>query len=98
MPPAPRHPDRRSADELVEELREDAADLERDLQGILAQETAYGEAAQVLEEYGAALSQIAAGAQDPKAVAIEALSLAKPLAPIGDATDSIRELLKPRTT
>jgi hypothetical protein len=98
MPPAPRHPDRRSADELVEELREDAADLERDLKGIPAHETAYGEAAQTLEEYSAALSQIAAGTQDPKAVATEALSLAKPLAPIGDAIDPIRELLKPRTT
>lgn len=98
MPSVPRHPDRRSADELVEELREDAADLERDLQGIPAHETVYGEAAQALEEYGAALSHIAAGAQDPQAVAAEALSLARPLAPISDAIDPIRELLKPRTT
>lgn len=98
MPPTSRHPDRRSTDELVEELREDATDLERDLQGIPAHETVSGEAAQVLEEYGAALSQIAAGVQDPQAVAAEALSLAKPLLPISDEIDPIRELLKPRTT
>ncbi|KAA0117883.1 hypothetical protein CIW48_27160 [Methylobacterium sp. P1-11] len=94
----PRHPDRRSVDELVEELRDEAEDLAQDLKGIPAQETVCGEAAQALEEYGAALSQIAAGADDPKAVAAEALALAKPLLPIGDAPDTLRDLLKPRRT
>lgn len=98
MPSAKRHPDRRSADELINELRDEAADLALDLKGIPAHETVYGEGAQVLEEYGAALSQIAAGAQDPQAVAAEALSLARPLAPVSDAINPIRELLKPRTT
>jgi len=98
MPPAPRHPDRRSADELVAELRDEATDLEPDLRGIPAHETVYGEAAQTLEEYGVALSQIAAGMKDPKAVAAEALSLAKPLLPIGDELDALRDLLKPRRT
>jgi hypothetical protein len=95
---APRHPDRRSVDELVEELRDEAIDLAPDLNGIPASETVYGEAAQVLEEYGAALAQIAAGADDPKAVAVEALSLAKALKPIRDAGDAIRGLLRPRST
>jgi hypothetical protein len=83
---------------LVDELRDEAIDLEPDLKGILAQETVYGESAQVLEEFGAALTQIASGAQDPKAVAVEALSLAKPLLPIGEADDPIKTLLKPRPT
>lgn len=98
MSSASRHPDRRSVAELVGELREDAEDLAQDLKGIPAQETVSGEAAQVLEEYGDALSQIAAGADDPKAIAIEALALAKPLLPIGDAPDPLRILLKPRRT
>lgn len=102
MPSAKRHPDRRSADEIVGELRDEAMDLEPDLKGIPVHETIYGEAAQILEEYGAALSQIAAGANDPKAMAAEALSLAAPLQPIGepddDADDPIRDLLKPRRT
>lgn len=98
MNSAARHPDRRSVAELVEELREDAEDLAQDLKGIPAQETVSGEAAQVLEEYGAALTQIAAGANDPKAIATEALALAKPLMPIGDAPDPLRALLKPRRT
>lgn len=86
-------------DELVEELRDEAIDLAQDLKGIPAQETTYGEAAQTLEEFGAALSQIADGAGDPKAVAAEALSLAKPLDAIGDQPDdTLRALLKPRRT
>lgn len=98
MPPASRHPDRRSADELVEELRDEATDLAPDLKGIPAHETVYGEAAQTLEEFEAALTQIADGADDPKAVATEALSLAKPLKPLGGAVEAIRVLLKPRRT
>ena len=96
MSPVPRHPDRRSADELVEELRDEAIDLAQDLNGIPAQETVSGEAAQTLEEYGAALSQIAAGAHDPKTVAADALALAKPLLPLSDDADPLRGLLKPR--
>lgn len=98
MPQRSRHPDRRSADEIVSELRDEAMDLEPDLKGVPAHETVYGEAAQTLEEYGAALSQIAAGTTDPKAVAAEALSLAKPLLQIGDEPDALRDLLKPRRT
>jgi hypothetical protein len=98
MPSAPRHPDRRSAEELVEELRDEAEDIAPDLHGIPAQETIYGEAAQTLEEFGAALAQIADGAEDPKALAAEALSLAKPLNPLGGAVEAIRSLLKPRST
>lgn len=100
MPSAPRHPDRRTVDELVEELRDEAIDLAPDLKGIAAQETTYGEAAQTLEEFEAALSQIADGAGDPKAVAAEALSLAKPLQAIADdgPDDPIRSLLSPRRT
>lgn len=94
----PRHPDRRSVKELVAELRDEAEDLAQDLKGIPAQETVCGEAAQALEEYGAALSQIAAGVDDPKAVAVEALALAKPLTSIGGASDPLRALLKPRRT
>jgi len=84
--------------ELVEELRDEAEDLAQDLKGIPAQETVCGEAAQALEEYGAALSQIAGGAENPKAIAAEALSLAKPLQPLGRDSDPLRDLLKPRRT
>lgn len=100
MSPAARHPDRRSTDELVEELRDEAVEIARDLNGIPAHETVYGEVAQVLEEFGAALSQIAAGERDPQSVAAEALSLAKPLQPLNDddADDPLRSLLKPRRT
>lgn len=98
MPSLSRHPDRRSAEELVEELREEAEDLARDLKGIPAQETVHGEAAQTIEEYGAALSQIAAGIDDPKAIATQALALAKPLRPIGPGADPLRDLLRPRRT
>lgn len=98
MPSAPRHPDRRSVNELVGELRDEASDLAPDLEGISAHETVYGEAAQTLDEFGAALTQIATGVPDPQAVAIEALSLAKPLLPIGDEPDQLRALLNPRQT
>lgn len=73
-------------------------DLAPDLNGIPAQETSYGEAAQTLEEFEDALTQIAAGAENPQAVAAEALTLAKPLLPIGEQDDPLRDLLKPRRT
>lgn len=102
MPPTSRHPDRRSVEELVEDLRDEARDIAPDLKGIPAEQTSYGEAAQTLEEFEAALTQIASGVKNSKAVAAEALSLAAPLQPIGDpdddADDPIRDLLKPRRT
>lgn len=102
MPVAPRHPDRLSIGELVEDLRDEAVDLAQDLKGIPAEETTYGEAAQVLEELEAALTQIAGGTDDPKAVAAEALSLAAPLKPLAEPNnapdDLIRSLLNPRRT
>lgn len=98
MNSAARHPDRRSLAELVEELRDEAGEVARDLTGIPAQETVHGEAAQTLEEYGVALSQIAAGFDDPKAIATQALALAKPLRPIGPGADPLRDLLRPRRT
>jgi hypothetical protein len=91
-----RHPDRRTVAELVEELRDEALELAPDLNGISAQETVYGEAAQTLAEFEAALAQIAAGGIEPKAMASEALALAKPLNPLTEATDTIRSLLRPR--
>ena len=98
MPKAKRHPDRRTVKELVEDLREEAIDLAPDLEGIEAHETVGAEAAQTLEEFEAALSQIAGGADDPKVIAAQALILAAPLAPLSDPDedDPIRRMLKPR--
>lgn len=92
----PRHPDRRAVDELINELRDEAIELAPDLRGIAAQETVYGEAAQTLEEFGAALTLIAAGLLDPKALAVDALSLAKPLLPLSDEAAPLRDMLKPK--
>lgn len=94
--PSPRHPDRRSLAELVEELRDEALEIAPDLNGIPAEETSYGEAAQTLQEFGAALIDIANGAGDPASVAAEALSLSKPLRPIRESGDPVRTLLKPK--
>lgn len=98
-----RHPDRRSIAELVDDLTAEAVEIGGELEGIPPHETTYGEAAQALVEFEAALSQIAAGASDAPTIAAEALSLAKPLAPIttdddDEADDPIRDLLKPRRT
>lgn len=82
--------------ELIEDLRDGAEDTASDLEGILAQETTEGQAAQSLEEMAEALTQIAAGAPDPKETARKALLFDGPLHPIGDAADTVRKLLKPR--
>lgn len=87
---------RMSLDEMVEELRDEAEELAADLKGIPAEETISGQAAQTLEEFGAALARIRDGAADPQDTARRALGLAEPLTSIGDADDTVRKLLKPR--
>lgn len=87
---------RTPVDELIDELREQAVDAASDLEGIPAHEVLEGEAAQALEEMRDALAKIAAGDPSPEKTAAEALSLEAPLRPIGDAEDTIRDLLKPR--
>lgn len=82
--------------DLIEDLREQAEEAAADLEGVPPHETLEGEAAQALEEFEAALSRIAEGAVSPQVLAKAALSFATPLAPIGDADDTIRRLLKPR--
>lgn len=81
---------------MVEDMRDDAEDLATDLESIPPEETAPGQAAQTLEEFGEALARIRDGAPDPQEVARLALALTKPLKPIGDADDTIHKLLKPR--
>ena len=81
---------------MVEDMRDDAEDLAGELDGILPEETAPGQAAQTLEEFGEALARIRDGAADPQEVARFALALSNPLKPIGDADDTVRRLLKPR--
>ena len=81
---------------MVEDMRDDAEDLAVELDGILPEETAPGQAAQTLEEFGEALARIRDGAADPQEVARFALALSNPLKPIGDADDTVRRLLKPR--
>lgn len=81
---------------MVEDMREDAADLAGDLNGIQAEETAPGQAAQTLEEFGEALARIRDGVPNPQEIARLALALSEPLKPIGDADDTVRKLLKPR--
>ncbi|BAU93382.1 TMP repeat-containing protein [Methylorubrum populi] len=83
-------------DEMVEDLRADAEDIASDLEGIPPEETVTGQAAQTLEEFGAALAQIRDGAAEAVEIARAALALEKPLKPIGGAEDTIRGLLKPR--
>lgn len=94
----PRHPDRTPVVDLISDLRDEAEDIAPDLQDGVAHQTTYGEAAQTLEEFSEALTQIADGGDSPRAIAADALSLAKPLKPIGEAADTIRNLLKPRRT
>lgn len=81
---------------MVEDMRDDAEDLASDLDGIPAEETAAGQAAQTLEEFSEALTRIRNGAPDPQEVARLALALSEPLRPIGDTDDTVRKLLKPR--
>jgi hypothetical protein len=84
----------------VDDLTVEAVDISGELEGIPPHETTYGEAAQALVEFEAALTQIAGGALDAPAIAAEALSLAKPLVPIksddDEADNPLRALLKPR--
>lgn len=82
--------------EMVKDMRDDAEDLAGDLDDIPAEETASGQAAQTLEEFGEALARIRDGVPDPQEVARLALALSEPLKPIGDGEDTIRRLLKPR--
>lgn len=84
--------------DLIEDLRGNAEDLAEDMPGVPPQETTDGEAAQVIEEMHGALVQIADGAADPQAIARTVLDLQAPLRPIGNASDTIRKLLKPRRT
>lgn len=96
MPDDPFVLPRMTVAEIVEDLRDEAVDLAPDLKDIPAHETVYGQAAQTLEEFEAALTRIAEGAGEPQSIATEALSLSSPLRPIGDAEDTLRRLLKPR--
>ncbi len=98
MPPKPPDPERTPVVELIADLRDDANDLAEDLEGIPPHATAYGQAAQTLEEFDRALTQIAEGAPDPRRVAEDALSLSASLKPAGSADDTIRDLLKPKRT
>lgn len=82
--------------DMVGDMRDDAEDLATDLESIPPEETASGQAAQTLEEFGEALARIRDGAPDPQEVARIALALSKPLKPIGDAANTVRKLLKPR--
>ena len=81
---------------MVEDMRDDAEDLAGELDGILPEETAPGQAAQTLEEFGEALARIRDGAPDPQEVARFVLALSEPLKPTGTIDDTIRRLLKPR--
>lgn len=83
-------------DEMVEDLRADAEDIASDLEGIPPEETVTGQAAQTLEEFGAALAQIRDGAAEAAEIARATLALERALKPIGGAEDTIRGLLKPR--
>lgn len=96
MPPTPPNLPRFTVSELTEALRESADDMADDLIGIPAQDTTEGQAAQALEEFEAALTRIADGEPDPQSIARDALALTDPLKPIGNADDTIRNLLKPR--
>lgn len=84
--------------DLIEDLRGNAEDLAEDMEDVPAHETTDGEAAQVIEEMHGALVQIADGAVDPQGIARAILDLQAPLHPIGNASDTIRKLLKPRRT
>ncbi len=96
MPPKSPDIDRTPVEELIADLRDDASDLAADLDGIPAHETVYGQAAQTLEEFEHALTEIAQGAPDPRRVAEDALSLSAPLKRPGSAENTIRDLLKPK--
>lgn len=84
--------------DLIEDLRGNAEDLAEDMDGVPAHETTDGEAAQIIEEMHGALVQIADGATDPQGIARAVLNLQAPLHPIGNASDTVRKLLKPRRT
>jgi len=84
--------------EILEDLRDDAVDLAEELIGIAAEDTIPGQAAQLIEEMGEALTQIAAGVSDPKAVAQAVLDVQAPLRPSDAPMDTLRGLLKPRST
>ena len=81
---------------MVEDMRDDAEDLAAELDQIPPEETAPGQAAQTLEEFGEALARIRDGAPDPQEVARFVLALSEPLKPVGGAAGAVRRLLKPR--
>ena len=82
--------------DLIADLRDAAEDLAPDLEGIAAEETMEGEAAQMIEEMVEALTQIADGAPNGHVIARAVLDVQAPLKPISDPADTIRNLLKPR--
>ena len=84
--------------EILEDLRDDAADLAEELVGIPAQDTTLGQAAQLIEEMGEALTQIAAGAPDPETIAQAVLDVQAPLRVVTKPIDTLKQLLKPRST
>lgn len=89
------HP-RYSPAELIEELREAAEEIAPELNGIRAEETMEGEAAQTLEEMVEALTRIANGAPRPQEIARVALEARPPLKPIGRPKSTVVKMQKPR--
>ncbi|MCJ2081028.1 hypothetical protein [Methylobacterium sp. J-090] len=89
-------PPRYSAAELIEELREAAEEIVPELNGIRAEETLEGEAAQMIEEMVDALKRIAGGAPRPQDLARVALEANTPLKPFGRPKNTVVKMQKPR--
>lgn len=102
MPPRRLRPlPRTTVADLVSDLREEVVDLADEMPSLPAHESFGGQAAQTLEEFEVALTQIAEGAPDPQAIVRAALALTEPLKPIGDDAPLdpdavIRAMLRPR--
>ena len=93
---APSPPPRYSPAELIEELREAAEEIAPELNGIKAEETMEGEAAQTIEEMLEALMRIANGAPRSQEIARAVLETRAPLKPIGRPKNTVVKMQKPR--
>lgn len=96
----PYNPARLRPESLIALLRDDADagfDPLYDDNPEPPENTAAGEAAQMLEEWHDALTQIAAGSPNAQQVAQDALKIDAPRKAWGTPEDTIRNLLKPRS-
>lgn len=89
-------PARYSPAELIAELREAAEEIAPELNGIKAEETMEGEAAQTIEEMAEALKRIASGAPRPQEIARAALEARAPLKPFGRPKNTVVKMVRPR--